>query len=122
MAYRRTSLVLALTWICMSISPTHLFAQARIAAQWSNFNKPASACACHLFARDALRHEGLTILEDAGSVLIANNNQVFAEVACKPGERQIVVSAFSSDSATAERIRNNVRASIVNATLLDTCP
>lgn len=122
MAYRRISLGLVLACTCMSISPTHLFAQVRPAAQWSNFNKSASACACHLFGRDALQREGLTILEDSGSVLIADNGQVIAEVACKPGESQVFVSAFSSDSATAERIRNNVRTRIVNANLFDTCP
>jgi hypothetical protein len=120
MANRIAILIVSLS--CMSLSSTHLFAQSRPAAHWSNFNKNASACACHLFARDALRKEGLNILEDSGSVLIADNDHVIAEVACKPGERQIFVSAFSSDSATAERIRNNVRASIVNSILFDTCP
>jgi hypothetical protein len=122
MACRTTGLALALSWTCLAFGSTHVFAQTRPAAHWSNFNKHASACACHLFARDALTREGLTILEDSGSVLIADNNQVIAQVACKPGENQIFVSAFSSDSATAERIRNSVRASIVNAALFDTCP
>jgi hypothetical protein len=123
MTYKMTGLALALTWACMSLNSTHVFAQNRPAAHWSTFNKQANACACHLFARDALMREGLTILEDSGSVLIADNNQVIAQIACKPdGQNQIFVSAFSSDSATAERIRNNVRARIVNATLFDTCP
>jgi hypothetical protein len=120
MTYRTASLVLV--WTCMSINPTHLFAQSAPAAHWSNFNKQASACACHLFASGALKKEGLKILEDDGSALIAGNDQVFAQVFCKPGETQVFVSAFSSDSATAERIRNNVRATIVADRLLDTCP
>ena len=122
MVYRNSGSKLLLSWLCVSLSAVPLLAQTRPAAHWSNFNKQASACACHLFARDALTKEGLTIVEDSGSVIIADNNQAIAEVACKPGETQVFVSAFSSDSATAERIRNNVRASIVNARLFDTCP
>lgn len=98
------------------------FAQSRPSSHWSNFDKQASACACHLFAVGALRDQGLQIWEDSYSVLIAGNDQVIAQVACKPGERQVFVSAFSSDSPTAERVRNAVRADIVNARLFDTCP
>jgi hypothetical protein len=101
--------------------PAHAFAQAP-AAHWTTFNKQASACACHLFARDALRKENLEILEDAGSVLLAGNDQVTAEVVCMPGGGQAHVSAFSADSGIAERIRNNVRGTIIGSALFDTCP
>ncbi len=120
MAYRGAGLALVLTWTCMS--STHLFAQSAPVVHWSFFNKQASACACHLFARGALQREGLTILDDSGEVLLANNGQVTAVVACRPEVGQVFVSAFSSDSPTAERIRNNVRADIVRAALFDTCP
>jgi hypothetical protein len=39
-----------------------------------------------------------------------------------PGERQMFVSAFSSDSTTAAWVRNNVREHIVKSSLFDTCP
>jgi hypothetical protein len=128
MAYKRTGLTLVLTWTCMSIIPTHVFAQsppqagAAPIAHWSTFDKNASACACHLFARDALQKEGLKILDDSGSVVLAGNNHVIAQVSCKPGERQMFVSAFSSDSTTAAWVRNNVREHIVKSSLFDTCP
>jgi hypothetical protein len=122
MAINKPVFLIVVGLVSIVVSSVEAVAQSRPNAQWSNFDKKASGCACHLFARDALQREGLTILEDAGSVLIADNAQVIAEVACKPGEQQIFVSAFSSDSAIAERVRNNVRASIVKSALFDTCP
>lgn len=98
------------------------FAQTRPAAHWSTFNKNASQCACHLFSVSALKAEGLKIMEDAGAIILAGNDKALAEVVCLPGNRQIRISAYSSDSATAERIRNNVREKIVKAALFDTCP
>jgi hypothetical protein len=122
MAIKRPGLALAAIITSMSLCSTPLLAQTRPAAHWSTFNKNATPCTCHLFAKDALVKEGLTITEDSGSRLIALNDQLIVEVACEPGGTQVFVSAFSSDSATAERARNNVRASIVKAKLFDTCP
>jgi hypothetical protein len=39
-----------------------------------------------------------------------------------PSGQQITLAAFSSNSAIAERIRNNVREHIVRSALFDTCP
>jgi hypothetical protein len=89
---------------------------------WSTFDKQASECACRLFAKGAFAKEGLKLMEDAGPVLLAGNHEAVVEVVCRPGGRQITVSAFSSDSVIAERARNNVRAHIVRAVLMDTCP
>ena len=89
---------------------------------WSTFDKQASACACHLFARQALAHEQMAILQDAGSVVLGGNNQVIAEVVCMPNGRQVTVSTFSADFSAAERARNDIRGHILGAVLLDTCP
>jgi hypothetical protein len=106
-----------------SLASSNAFAQSRPAVHWSTFNKQASQCACHLFALNALKREGLTeIFEDTGSVILAGNNRVLAEVVCLPGNKQIRLSAFSSDSNTAAWTRNNVREQIVRSVLFDTCP
>lgn len=110
--------ILSASFVCSSA-----MAQSRPAMHWSTFNKQASQCACHLFARDALRKEGLnTVYEDTGSILLAGNDRVVAEVVCLPGDKQIRLSAYSTDSRTAELTRNRVRESIVKAHLFDTCP
>jgi hypothetical protein len=112
-----------LSEIFVSFASLNAFAQTRPSVHWTTFNKQASQCACHLFALDALRSEGLNqIFEDTGTIILAGNNQVIAETVCLPGNRQIRLSAYSSDSATAERVRNNVRAKIVRSVLFDTCP
>ena len=112
-----------LSTISVLFTSSNAFAQTRPNVHWSTFNKQASQCACHLFALDAMRSEGLNqVFEDTGTIILAGNNQVIAEIVCLPGNRQIRLSAFSSDSATAERVRNNVRAKIVNSVLFDTCP
>ena len=92
------------------------------AVHFSTFEKQASACACHLFARSAMTNHGLHIIEDAGSAILASNNSVVVEAICLPDQRHIRLSAFSADSHAAEMARNDIRASIVNARLLDTCP
>jgi acetylornithine/succinyldiaminopimelate/putrescine aminotransferase len=89
---------------------------------FTTFAKQASNCACHLFARSAMQKEHLNIAEDAGSVLLGNNNQVVVEAICLPDGQHVRVSAFSQNSKTAELARNNIRASIVGAHLFDTCP
>jgi hypothetical protein len=98
------------------------FAQTRPAVHWSTFNKNANQCACHLFAVKALNDEGLKVMDDARTVIIAGNDKAVAEVVCLPGDRQIHVSAYSSDSDTAAWLRNNVRERIMKAVLFDTCP
>jgi hypothetical protein len=58
-------------------------------------------------------------MEDAGSVLIAGNDQVIVEVVCMPGGKQINVSAFAADSSVAETARNRIREWIVNSVIID---
>ncbi len=116
-------MIALLSTVFVLFAPSNAFAQARPAVHWTTFNKQASQCACHLFALGAMRGEGLNqVFEDTGTVILAGNDRVIAETVCLPGNRQIRLSAFSSDSATAERVRNNVRAKIVGSVLLDTCP
>ena len=111
------SLILAL------FASSNAIAQSRPQVHWSTFHKQANQCACHLFALEALRKEGLNqIFEDTGSIILAGNNHVVAEVVCLPGNQQIRLSAFSTDSTTAELTRNRVRETIVNSALFDTCP
>lgn len=112
-----------LSTIFVLLTSSNAFAQTRPTVHWSTFDKQASQCACHLFALDAMRSEGLNqVFEDTGTIILAGNNQVIVETVCLPGNRQIRLSAYSSDSATAERVRNNVRAKIVKSVLFDTCP
>src|SRR5215471_12834620 len=68
---------LALATCALALVPALAAAQSRPAVHWSTFDKAASRCACHLFAKDALRAEGLDqILEDTGSVILAANSHV----------------------------------------------
>lgn len=48
-------------------------------------------------------------------------DEAVAEVVCSLGNRQIRLSAYSSDSLSYGRIRDNVRAKIVRSALFDTC-
>lgn len=121
MLVKRYALAIGATIAGLCLASTPILAQTRPVAHWSNFDKTASPCACHIFAREALLKQGLTIQEDSGSVLIGLNDTVIVEIVCKPGGTQAFVSAFSSDSATAEAARNDVRARIVRARLFDTC-
>lgn len=103
------------------LASTFVFAGAP-AAHWGVFDKVTSSCSCRLFSHDAFRAENLNLVQDSGSVLLASNDTVIAEVACHPGGKQITVSAFSTDSAVAEKARNNIRTHIINSRLFDTCP
>lgn len=116
--------VRVLFFVLLSCSfSSNVLAQSRPTVHWSTFKKQASRCACHLFALNAMRSEGLTqVFEDTGTIILAGNNQVITEVVCLPGNQQIRLSAFSSDSATAERVRNKVRERIVKSVLFDTYP
>jgi hypothetical protein len=116
-------IALTITIIFLRSTNTIASAQTRPSSHWSTFNKQATPCACHLFSLNALRREGLNqIFEDTGSVILAGNNRVMAEIVCLPGNRQIRLSAFSSDSQTAELTRNRVRESIVRGQIIDDCP
>lgn len=115
--------VISLSTIFLLFASSNAFAQTRPAVHWTTFNKQASQCAFHLFALDALRSEGLNqVFEDTGTIILAGNGKAIAEAVYLPGGRQIRLSVFSSDSATAAQLRNNVRAKIVNSALFDTCP
>ena len=119
----RNILCFFFSMLLLTLASSNAFAQSTPFVHWSTFNKQASQCACHLFALDALRKEGLNqIFEDTGSVILAGNNRVVAEVVCLPGNQKIRLSAFSSDSKTAELTRNRVRETIVKSNLFDTCP
>jgi hypothetical protein len=109
--------------ISLMIITSTAVAQTRPAVHWTTFDKQASQCACHLFARSALKDEGLTeIFEDTKSIILAGNKSVIAEIVCLPNNRQIRLSAFSSDNDLAAKVRNNLRTNIVKARLFDTCP
>jgi len=117
-----TKLIAALAVCFFALQPLSVQAQTRPATHWSTFAKQASLCACKLFARDAMRAEGLQVIDDGGPVVIAQSNAAIATAVCLPGEREIFLSASSSETTLAERIRNDVRARIVRAALFDTCP
>ena len=99
-------------------------AQSRPNAHWGSFNKVGRAQTCLGMAENSMRQEHVEIWENGGFVRIGGNDQVIVEVACIPtgsGNNEVVVSAFSSDSATAERARNAVRQHIVDAVCFDQC-
>jgi hypothetical protein len=119
MAYKSKIAILFLSLAYVPLAATSIFAQSRPASSWWLLNKPATPSACHSFARDALAKEGLAIIEDSPAILVAHNDHVTAEVACLAGGTQMFVSAFSSDPATAEHIRNNLRDHIMNTHIID---
>lgn len=54
-----------LSTIFVLFTSSHASAQTRPAFHWTTFDKKASQCACHLFALDAMRSEGLNkVFED----------------------------------------------------------
>jgi hypothetical protein len=95
-----------------------------VAPAWhvGTFSKNGSPAACIGFAKGALARENLKILHQDGKAILAGNANVLVEVACFPqsaGTTWIRVSAFSSNSATAELARNAVRETIVKTVRID---
>ncbi|MCC9711619.1 hypothetical protein E4N62_44270 [Streptomyces sp. MNU76] len=93
-------------------------------AHWGTFTKQASLKTGLRFAESAMRQQGFTIWDqsaDNNYQVIGGNSSVIATVVCVPqsGNLWMTVSAYSTDSGLAERIRNDVRAHIVNAVLFD---
>ncbi len=111
--------ILALTWSCLLLQPTQAIAQAinRPAVHWGTFTKTASLNDCLRYAEDAMREYSYEIWERGGYVRIGSNNAAVVQVVCVPtgqgSDLAVTVSAFSSDSKTAELARNNIRAKIV---------
>jgi hypothetical protein len=64
-----------------------------------------------------MREYSYEIWERGGYVRIGSNNAAVVQVVCVPtgqgSDLAVTVSAFSSDSKTAELARNNIRAKIV---------
>lgn len=91
---------------------------------WGTFTKPNGLNTCLSFADDSMRKEGYQIWETAGDgdyMLIGGNGNVIVNVTCVPqnGNTWLSVSAYSTDSRTAESARNKVRESIVRMVRID---
>jgi hypothetical protein len=95
-----------------------------VAPAWhvGTFAKNYSPAICIGFAKGALAHENLKILHQDGKAILAGNANVLVEVACfsqNAGTTWIRVSAFSTNSATAELARHTVREIIVKTVRID---
>ena len=95
-----------------------------VAPAWhvGTFTKNNTPAACIGFAKGALARENLKILHQDGKAILGGNANVLVEVACfaqNAGTTWIRVSAFSSNSATAELARNTVRETIVKTVRID---
>lgn len=91
-------------------------------AHAGGFNKSTSPANCIRFAKDALRHERYNVWFDTPYTVIGNDDHVMVQVVCaaRPsGAAYVVVSAFSSDSRTAELARNAVRTYIAGVVMYD---
>jgi hypothetical protein len=88
------------------------------ACHFGSFTMQSSPRRCLNLAEEVMANKNYTIYEKGGFVRLGGNAAVIVEVACAPtgdGNRtSVTVSAFSSDSTTAERARNDVRAYIAN--------
>jgi len=86
---------------------------------FGSFTMQSSQRRCLNLAEEAMSRKGYAIYEREGFVRLGGNAVVIVEVACAPtcqgNTTSVTVSAFSSDSTTAELARNEVRAYIVNA-------
>lgn len=97
----------------IAVLPVAAAAQAPT-VNWGSFTKEADVATCASFAEAVLRKEHLRVLNRSGSVLLAGNNSVVAEIACYPSgnSSRVVVAAFSTDPQIAERTRSDLRATI----------
>jgi hypothetical protein len=109
---------------CSSAGSSRAVAQEarRPAGHWGTFTKNASLRDCLTFARDALREKGYRLDETHGYIRIGETPQVIVQVVCIPidGNRtSVTVSAFSTDSRTAELARNSIREYISRVVRID---
>jgi len=85
---------------------------------FGSFTMESSQRRCLNLAEEAMARNNYTMYERGGSVRLGGNGVVIVEVACattcQGNTTSVTVSAFSSDSTTAELARNDVRAYIVN--------
>ena len=120
----RHVIITAVLLSCSLIGPSNAVAQdaRRPAAHWGTFTKNASLQNCLSFTRDALREKGYKLDETHGYIRIGENAKVIVQVVCIPidgSKTSVTVSAFSSDSKTAELARNAIRESISRAGRFD---
>jgi hypothetical protein len=87
------------------------------------FEKDLPVDDCLHLAKSAFQNQHFQLLFEDAFIVIArglhSNETVEAEVACAPLQERsthVAVSAFSSDSITAEFVRNTVRTFIVDHT------
>ncbi|MFD9594461.1 hypothetical protein OG618_32700 [Kitasatospora sp. NBC_01246] len=93
-------------------------------AHWGTFTKNDTLGDCLGVAQSALQRQGFQVWDLAGDgdyQVIGGNSAVIANIVCVPqsGNIWITVSAYSTDSALAERTRNDVRTYIVNSVRID---
>ncbi|MFI6447157.1 hypothetical protein [Kitasatospora sp. NPDC050543] len=94
-------------------------------AHWGVFTKNDTLVDCLGLAQTALEERGFRIWDPAnggGYQVIGGIDAVIATIVCVPQSPQqtwLTVSAYSDDSALAERTRNEVRTFIVDSIRID---
>lgn len=119
MKYYLPTLLIALSVIVAVPSSN---AANRPVSHWGTFRKVATLNTCISCALSAVSRQGYQVFLKDNNTVIAGNNQVVVQVSCSPqrdGTTWVVVTAHSSDSATAESARNTVRQKIVNCGAID---
>jgi hypothetical protein len=109
---------------CFLSSPAQLLAQAgtRPEAHWGTFTKNFPQALCLGTAERAMKEKGYEIFEKQGNIRIGGNKHVIVQVSCVPIDKKttsVTVSAFSTDSRTAELARNAIREYIVKSVRID---
>jgi len=120
----RHVILIAVLFSCSLVGTSKAVAQdaRRPAAHWGTFTKNASLRDCLSFARDALREQGYKLDETHGYIRIGESAKVIVQVVCIPidgNKTSVTVSAFSSDSKTAELARNSIREYISRVVRID---
>lgn len=91
-----------------------------LALQWGNFNKVATEPVFQSCARGAMAHHGLRETASGNQIIfgLSSTTAVVALGVGLPRGTQVLVIAASEDSREAERLRNEVRTSIVGCSSL----
>jgi hypothetical protein len=119
---KKSVLTIALACSSLFLIPEQGRAQS-MTVQFGTFTKQASLRDCLEYATLAISGQHLKLYERGAYVRIGGNANVIVQVVCVPtGQANglaVTVSAFSTDSKTAELTRNTVREKIMGMQRID---